>query len=419
MLGRRHFLAIVGIGLASSPLLAAEPSPTLTKAFLDLSLEPPSINTAPGPEYADEARSFGMVIGMDRTPKGRIWACWVGGGDNQNGFFVAATSDDGGETWSKPRLVVDPTDPPGPVKRRTLVGNFWTDPSGTLWLFFDQSMGYFDGRGGVWATTCDEPGRGRAGVVRAAPHLARLHAQQADRPEERRVAAAGLALEPRPDHPADLEGRVPRAGRPAHGAPLRLRRSAAGPGRGAGGVRFPGSEFDEHMTVELRDGRLWMLARTNYGGIAESYSTDAGRTWSLPQPSIHPPPQRAVPHPPARVRPAAARQARPHRPAAAEPQPSDRVPVRGRRQDVAGRPAARRALQGLLSRRIPGAGRPDLHPLRPQSRDGRRDPHGPIPRGRRARRPLPVGRCEGADAGQQGTRRCRRRPCGSGSIAVR
>ena len=40
-----------------------------------------------------------MVIGMDRTPKGRIWACWVGGGDNQDGFFVAATSNDDGKTW--------------------------------------------------------------------------------------------------------------------------------------------------------------------------------------------------------------------------------------------------------------------------------------------------------------------------------
>ena len=43
------------------------------------------------------------------------------------------------------------------MKRRTLVGNLWTDPAGRLWLFFDQSMGYFDGRGGVWATTCDDP----------------------------------------------------------------------------------------------------------------------------------------------------------------------------------------------------------------------------------------------------------------------
>ena len=36
--------------------------------------------------------------------------------------------------------------------------------------------------------------------------------------------------------------------------------------------------------VELRDGRLWMLIRTFYG-IAESYSSDHGRTWSEPVPS--------------------------------------------------------------------------------------------------------------------------------------
>lgn len=60
-------------------------------------------------------------------------------------------------TWSKPRLVIDPTDAPNGIARRTLVGNLWTDPTGTLWLFFDQSLGYFDGRGGAWAITCDQP----------------------------------------------------------------------------------------------------------------------------------------------------------------------------------------------------------------------------------------------------------------------
>src|SRR6185295_16418518 len=51
-----------------------------------------------------------------------------------------------------------------------------------------------------------------------------------------------------------------------------------------GGVVFPESEFDEHMIVELRDGRLWMLARTK-SDIAQSFSADGGRTWSEPTPS--------------------------------------------------------------------------------------------------------------------------------------
>lgn len=51
-----------------------------------------------------------------------------------------------------------------------------------------------------------------------------------------------------------------------------------------GGVAAAQRRFDEHMFVELRDGRLWMLIRTYYG-IAESFSHDHGRTWSDPVPS--------------------------------------------------------------------------------------------------------------------------------------
>ena len=36
--------------------------------------------------------------------------------------------------------------------------------------------------------------------------------------------------------------------------------------------------FDEHMVLELNDGRLWMLVRTYYG-IGEAFSDDGGLTW--------------------------------------------------------------------------------------------------------------------------------------------
>ena len=29
---------------------------------------------------------------------------WVGNGDSPNGFFMLATSEDGGKSWSKPRV---------------------------------------------------------------------------------------------------------------------------------------------------------------------------------------------------------------------------------------------------------------------------------------------------------------------------
>lgn len=49
-----------------------------------------------------------------------------------------------------------------------------------------------------------------------------------------------------------------------------------------GSRRFPGWEFDEHMMVELKDGRLWMLARTT-GQPFECFSADGGATWSEPR----------------------------------------------------------------------------------------------------------------------------------------
>ncbi len=79
------------------------------------------------------------------------------GGDSPKAFFVLATSDDRGATWSKPRLVVDSHSPALPMDRSILVGNLWTDPLGRLWLIFDQSMDMFDGRAGVWASICENP----------------------------------------------------------------------------------------------------------------------------------------------------------------------------------------------------------------------------------------------------------------------
>lgn len=46
-----------------------------------------------------------------------------------------------------------------------------------------------------------------------------------------------------------------------------------------GHADVPDRSFDEHMIVELSDGRLWMTVRTKYG-IGQSFSSDGGLTWS-------------------------------------------------------------------------------------------------------------------------------------------
>lgn len=260
-------------------LTAAE----LPPAVLDLALEPPVIHVQPGPEYDDQVRVGNMILGLERTPQGRLWACWVGNGDSPNGFFLLATSDDGGATWSKPRMVIDPTDPPQAPQRRALVGNLWTDPRGRLWCFFDQSLGYFDGRCGDWYIRCDDPDAAEptwTSPVRFADGCT------LNKPT---VLTNGDWLLPVSLWTRDRIG--PAILKDAHRDldAIRMANVFVSADQGQtwtrrGGVAFPETDFDEHMLVERNDGRLWMLARTQQG-ISESFSADKGLTWSPPQPS--------------------------------------------------------------------------------------------------------------------------------------
>ena len=119
--------------------------------------EKPAITAVPGPEFQDKGRPGAMIIGMDRSPKGRIWGCWTGTGDKKDGYFILAMSDDGGVKWSKPCLVVGARTKSEQKLHGALVGNLWTDPKGRLWLFFDQQLGDPQGRITNWLIRCDNP----------------------------------------------------------------------------------------------------------------------------------------------------------------------------------------------------------------------------------------------------------------------
>jgi len=245
----------------------------------DLSLVPPILNTSPLPKFDYDQLDYGMTIGIARTPGGRLWAAWVAGGDSPAAFFVVNRSDDDGETWSKPCLVINSQSPDLPLPRSVIVGNFWTSPDGRLWLFFDQTMNHYDGRQGTWVTISDNP--------------------DADSPtwsKPRRIWH-GAVLN-KPTVLANGEWLLP-IEFPAYAAgfgPMRLANTELEPLRGAnvfvsadqgktwtrrGHLRFPKPDWDEHMFVELKDGRIWMLARTG-GGTMQSFSSDGGATWAAP-----------------------------------------------------------------------------------------------------------------------------------------
>ena len=232
-------------------------------------LRPPRIIKSPGVEYADGARCFQGIPGIERAPGGRLWVTWYGGGlgEDRHNYVVLVTSCDGGTAWSAPRLVIDP-DGHGPV--RAFDPCLWHDPTGRMWLFWAQGYeGHEDEFSGVWAIhtneseekdpTWSEPIRICDGIMLNKPT----------------VLSSGHWLLPTARWGMDGSARVT------------VSTDAGGSWRFLGQATIRAQEdrnCDEHMIIERQDGSLWLLVRTKYG-IGESTSADMGSTWSEVKPS--------------------------------------------------------------------------------------------------------------------------------------
>ncbi|QDT04095.1 hypothetical protein K227x_24830 [Rubripirellula lacrimiformis] len=274
-----HSLAVIAFFVApSATTLAQTQSMRIAEleAIAAHALDTPVLNTTPLPQYGFDKLDYGMTIGIERTPGGRLWACWVAGGDSPDAFFVLATSDDDGESWSPPRLVIDTDSKDLPRKRSTLVGNLWTDPLGRLWIFFDQSMDMFDGRGGVWATICENPDADEP--VWSEPKRI-WHGVTLNKPT---VLSNGewmlpISLDQRGGL-GEFKGCFAELD-PLRGANVFVSTDEGQTWTRRGAAQVPSPDWHEHMIVEREDKSLWMLIRTAKG-IMQSTSTDHGRTWS-------------------------------------------------------------------------------------------------------------------------------------------
>jgi hypothetical protein len=233
----------------------------------DPSVQAPPVITSPGPEYSASARNWQGIPGIERASNGRLWATWYTGGEGEGPYnhVVLVTSDDDGETWSEPVLVVDP---PGEV--RAYDECLWHDPTGTLWLFWAQSEGLYDGRAGVWCITADdstkadtawsEPRRVGNGIMMNKPTVLTTG--------EWLLPTAVWDHEPyRDDMKSEMSSNALCS--EDGGKTFAIR----------GGADIPDRAFDEHMFVERKDDSLWVLVRRG-DGMGESTSTDRGRTWT-------------------------------------------------------------------------------------------------------------------------------------------
>jgi hypothetical protein len=239
---------------------------------------PVKINCNPTDKYKTANRQFQGIPGIEVSPSGKIWATWYSGGVNEgpDNFVLLVNSKDNGETWTEPVATVDP---PGNVRAYDPL--LWHDPKGRMWWFWAQSYSMdreriHDGRGGVWGVFTEnsdverpvfsEPVRIANGVMMNKPVV--LYSGEWALP----VAVweyTDKTFMPRLNELNDERF-----------SKIIVSRDEGKTFESRGCANVPHRSFDEHMVVELRDGRLWMLVRTFYG-IGQSFSSDKGRTWSL------------------------------------------------------------------------------------------------------------------------------------------
>jgi len=238
-------------------ILCVAPAPAAEGA--DPATVAPPVNLAPGPEYSDHVRMFQGIPGIERSPGGRLWATWYGGGvtEDHHNYVMLVTSGDGGRSWSPLKMVLDP-DRDGPV--RAFDPCLWLDPTGRLWLFWAQrARTPF-----LWAITTENPDD--ASPTWSEPRMI----SEGIMMNKPLVTSGGAWLLPVALWGKDDSCRVIASDD----------RGRTWKRIGAAGV--PDAKHrncDEPMLVERRDGSLWMLIRTRYG-IGESFSTDGGKTWT-------------------------------------------------------------------------------------------------------------------------------------------
>ncbi|HPO12647.1 MAG TPA: sialidase family protein [Candidatus Hydrogenedentes bacterium] len=244
----------------------------------ELALNSPRIASPPGAEYAGANRLFQGIPGIERASNGRLWATWYGGGKEEGpeNYVMLSTSGDDGVTWPDITLAIDPE---GIV--RAFDPCLWRDPNGTLWLFWAQGVTWWDGRAGVWAMTANEPENPHPqwsaprrlcdGIMMNKPTVLRSGAWL--------LPAAIWAI---PANTPDPKYSIDTAQPSGSWVVCSTDNGKTFAPLGRSDVKD--RKCDEHMVVELSDGKLWMLVRTGYG-IGESFSTDGGRTWSEGRPS--------------------------------------------------------------------------------------------------------------------------------------
>lgn len=241
---------------------------------------PPELRTAGIGAYSTNRLAYALNNGLAMTKGGRIWASWISGGDGPGSFTAANWSDDGGDTWSDVKLVIDGHN--GTVTGRTnIIGTFWLDPEGVFHCFTDQSLLHFDGRAGFWESVCENPDAEKP-VWGPARRIGHGHVMNKPIVLKNGHWAMSSYLNGTwqgrgsvPGAFVDLDGE--------RGAVCWVSGDKGKTWEKRGVAHFPGTDWQESQLVELTNGTLRVFARVYDAGkgcLMASDSMDEGRTWT-------------------------------------------------------------------------------------------------------------------------------------------
>ena len=216
-------------------------------------------------KYETGQRIWQGIPSIEVTAKGRIFACWYSGATKETlGNYCVLVKSDDGANFSEPIAVTEYG-----MEHRCFDPCLWIDPLGRLWFTWSVQPD-----NGLYAVVCEEPDAEDLvwSPVRYIGHDVMMNKPIALTTGEWLFPLAVWGFEGAEKcfgyNPAEEKGSF--VYKTSDNGQTFQRMGAADVDR---------RSFDEHMVVELRDGRLIMLVRTAYG-IGRSYSWDRGKTWS-------------------------------------------------------------------------------------------------------------------------------------------
>ena len=211
--------------------------------------------------YSIDKRLWQGIPSIEVSKNGRIFLTYYSGGTKEEvgNFCILSKSDDGEHfedvaiTFQDGARCYDPC--------------FWIDPLGRLWFTWAV-----DPDRAVWASVCDDPDA--RNLVWSEPKRIGREVMM-NKPT---VLSTGEWIFPI----AVWNVLGPIVQQSDEKEKLAFAYKSVDNGKSferLGGCDMPKRSFDEHMILELEDGRLAMYVRTTYG-IGVSYSYDRGKTWT-------------------------------------------------------------------------------------------------------------------------------------------